>query len=307
MPIEEHSEKLKSNPIQAVGLFQYRVESFFTHYITGSSNPVRRVIEYAIKIEFQERGSPHAHCLLWVEDAPKIDVDDDNVICNFIDKYVSGMVPCDSEGTKHIRKLVTKFETHSHSSYCRRNHSCRFWFPKPPATKTVICRELDDNETNGEVMQKSCDTLARVHKIIEGNTEETPITLDAILEQAKVTEDQYMSAVKVTKHGHSVVLQRNPSDAYTNGCNHEILLLWGANVDFQFVLDEYSTVMYVCSYMMKSEKAMGEVLKSVAKECKSDPIEQQLKKIGKAFVGHCVVGAPEAAMRELSMWLMKNS
>ena len=40
MPIKECSEKLKSNPIQAVGLFQYRVESFFTHYITGSSNPV---------------------------------------------------------------------------------------------------------------------------------------------------------------------------------------------------------------------------------------------------------------------------
>ena len=111
----------------------------------------------------------------------------------------------------------------------------------------------------------------------------------------------------MTKHGRNVVLQRNPSDAYTNGCNHEILRLWGANVDFQFVLDEYSTVMYVCSHMMKSEKAMGGVLKSVAKECKSDPIEQQLKKIGKAFVGHRVVGAPEAAMRELSMWLMKKS
>ena len=68
-------------------------------------------MEYAIKIEFQERGSPHAHSLLWVEDAPKIDVDDDNVICNFIDKYVSGMVPYNSKATRHIRELVTKFET----------------------------------------------------------------------------------------------------------------------------------------------------------------------------------------------------
>ena len=41
MSIKGRSEKLKSNPIQAVGFFQYRVESFFTHYITGSSNPVR--------------------------------------------------------------------------------------------------------------------------------------------------------------------------------------------------------------------------------------------------------------------------
>ena len=107
--------------------------------------------------------------------------------------------------------------------------------------------------------------MAKVHKIIEGRAEETAVPLAAILKQAKVSEDEYMSVVKVTKHGRSVVLRRTPSDAYTNGCNHEILHLWGANVDFQFVLDEYSTVMYVCSYMMKSEKAMGEVLKSVAK------------------------------------------
>ena len=58
---------------------------------------------------------------------------------------------------------------------------------------------------------------------------------------------------------------------------------------------------------MKSEKALGEVLKSVAKECRNDPIEQQLKKIGKAFIGNRIFGSPEAAMRELSMWLMKKS
>ena len=40
LSIKERSEKLKANPIQAVGLFQYRVESFFTHYITSPSNPV---------------------------------------------------------------------------------------------------------------------------------------------------------------------------------------------------------------------------------------------------------------------------
>ena len=55
-------------------------------------------------------------------------------------------------------------------------------------------------------MQKSCDILAKVHKIIEGRVEETTVPLDAILEQARVTEEEYMSAVKVTKHGRSVVL-----------------------------------------------------------------------------------------------------
>ena len=50
---------------------------------------------------------------------------------------------------------------------------------------------------------------------------------------------------------------------------------------------------------------MGEVLKNVARKCK--PNEKQLKNIGKAFVGKHVVGVPEAAMCELSMWLMKKN
>ena len=43
-------------------------------------------------------------------------------------------------------------------------------------------------------------------------------------------------------------------------------------IDLQYVEDEYSTIMYVCSYMTKSEKAMGEALKRVAKECQNDDI-----------------------------------
>ena len=65
--------------------------------------------------------------------------------------------------------------------------------------------------------------------------------------------------------------------------------------------------MYVCSYMMKSEKAMGEALKRVAKECQNDDIQTQTNKIKKEFLGKRVGGAPESAMQVLSMWLMKKS
>ena len=59
--------------------------------------------------------------------------------------------------------------------------------------------------------------------------------------------------------------------------------------------------------MMKSEKAMGEALKRVAKECQNDAIQTQMNKIKKEFLGERVVGAPESAMWVLSMWLMKKS
>ena len=63
--------------------------------------------------------------------------------------------------------------------------------------------------------------------------------------------------------------------------------------------------MYVVGYMMKSEKAMGELLKQVAKECRNESIAVQLKKIGTAFIGKRVVGMPESVMRQNSVWMIK--
>ena len=57
-----------------------------------------------------------------------------------------------------------------------------------------------------------------------------------------------------------------------NACNHYILFLWRGNVDLQYVIKKIATVKYVCSYMTKGEKGIGETLKRVAKECQNDVI-----------------------------------
>ena len=78
-------------------------------------------------------------------------------------------------------------------------------------------------------------------------------------------------------------------------------------MDLQYVINEIATVKYVCSYMMKGEKGMGETLRRVAKECQNDSVHTQMHKIKKEFLGKRVLGAPESTMRVLSMWLMKKS
>ena len=97
------------------------------------------------------------------------------------------------------------------------------------------------------------------------------------------------------------------TDVFINACNNDILSLWRGNVDLQYVINEIATVKYVCSYMTKGEKGMGETLKRVAKECQNDAIRTQMNKIKKEFLGKQVLGAPESAMGVLSMWLMKKS
>ena len=64
-----------------------------------------------------------------------------------------------------------------------------------------------------------------------------------------------------------------------------MLSLWGGNVDLQYVINEIAAVKYVCSYMTKGEKGMGETLKRVAKGCQNDAIRTQMNKSKKDFIG----------------------
>ena len=102
-------------------------------------------------------------------------------------------------------------------------------------------------------------------------------------------------------------MKQNPKDVLINACNNDILSLWRGNVDLQYVIHEIATVKYVCSYMTKGEKGMGETLKRVAKECWNDAIRTQMNKIKKEFLGKCVLEASESAMWVLSMWQIKKS
>ena len=121
MDWETKSNYPRSNPITAYRMFQSRVESFFSEYILSSDNPPGEIHDYVIKIEFQERGAPHAHCLLWVKNAPQIDVDTDEDVRSFVDEYISGRIPSSTDDldSDDVCEMVKRLETHSHSAYCR--------------------------------------------------------------------------------------------------------------------------------------------------------------------------------------------
>ena len=80
MSIADRKRYLCQNPITGVQMFQHRIVAFFSEYLLNDAHPLGHITYYVIKIEFQMRGSPHAHCLLWVKDATKIDKDPDDVV-----------------------------------------------------------------------------------------------------------------------------------------------------------------------------------------------------------------------------------
>lgn len=130
LSFEVKSNWLRRNPVTAARHFQYRLNTFFTDFLKSNAHTLGEIVYYDIRIEFQARGSPHAHCVIWVKDAPKYGIDDDNDVCAFIDEYISCSIPS-KEGK--LKELVQLLQQHKHSSYCQRHNSCRFSFPKPPS------------------------------------------------------------------------------------------------------------------------------------------------------------------------------
>ena len=124
MSMAERSKYLRQNPLTGVRMFQHRIQSFFAQYLLSDAHPLGEITDYVIKIEFQMRGSPHAHCLLWVKDAPKIDQDPHEVVIDFIDKYIAATLPNHDHAYEKDRKIMENLQKHTHSDYCRRNNTC---------------------------------------------------------------------------------------------------------------------------------------------------------------------------------------
>ena len=94
---------LKENPVPVDQMFESRIEGFFCYFLLSKANPLEPISEYIQKIEFQVRGTPHAHCLLWVKDAPRVDENSDEEVCKFVDRYINGRIPCDIPENEDIR------------------------------------------------------------------------------------------------------------------------------------------------------------------------------------------------------------
>ena len=189
-------------------MFQQRIEAFFSKYLLSDAHPIGNITDYVIKIEFQMRGSSHAHCLLWVKNAPKIDKDPDDVVCTFIDKYVTAVIPPIAPENEHHIKLMDNLQKHTHSDYCRRNKSCHFGFPKPPSTKTLISRPpIDDHD---EIIQNAKLVLQTVQNTFT-TADIQNISTQQLLQDININMVTYIDALKISKNGSKCHFEMKPT------------------------------------------------------------------------------------------------
>ena len=144
----EKSKVLKSNPVTVARMFDHRFHIFLRQVILSKANPIGCVTDYFYRVEFQQRGSPHMHCLFWVKNAPKLSDDGYDAVFDFIDQYVTCKLPSKADDSE-LYEIVSSVQQHSknHSKSCKKKGTmCRFNFPRPPSEKTFIASPIEMEE-----------------------------------------------------------------------------------------------------------------------------------------------------------------
>ncbi|XP_029949267.1 uncharacterized protein LOC115389839 [Salarias fasciatus] len=292
-----------------------------------------RIIDHFYRVEFQQRGSPHVHCLFWIEGAPKIDQNTDEEVVEFIDKYVTCELPSDDDA---LLDIVSSVQTHSkrHSKSCRKNKTtCRFHFPKPATTRTFLCKmkecrcdkqKLKEAQKNPDSENKlvcKCfekdnpmkkevakEILASVSKAIR---EEEPFdSVEELFASRHINQDIFETAYRRLEKKTKVVYRRGLKEVWVNQYSKKLLKCWNANMDLSFVTDAYAVIVYIISYITKAEREIGLLLNNAQKEANKEgnlSAREALKKLGSVYLHNRDVCAQEAVYRLTNMHLKECS
>ena len=303
---QEKSRLIQSDPVTCARHFDFCVNKFITEFLTSKSAPLGKIQDYFYRVEYQQRGSPHVHMMIWCEDAPRYGEDPTEEVIKFIDTYATCQK---ADETPELKDLI-KYQTHRHSHTCRKKKrkQCHFGFPKPPMRQTHILEPLETDMDQSEVkIHKKNWTKIQTH--LKDMITDEDVTYDAFLNDMGMTEDQYVLAIKSSITSATVFLKRSPSEVRVNNYNRHCLKAWRANMDLQYVLDVYACASYIAAYVTKAQRGMSELLRKACAEAKSGnkDIREQVRTIGNKFLNAVEISAQEAVYICLGLPMRKSS
>ncbi|XP_026099002.1 uncharacterized protein LOC113070058 [Carassius auratus] len=304
---------IRRNPVTAARMFDHRWHCFLRDVIMSSAQPIGKIVDYFYRVEFQQRGSPHVHCLFWVENAPMLNEDNeenDGLVASFIDRYITCEIP--SEDETDLFEIVNCVQKHSvrHSKTCRKKKTvCRFNFPRPPSSRTFITRGGSrDDLKSGDGKDTARAVLEKVKKALTASDMDYDST-DAFFESIGINQAIFEKVYGQCSKKKSIVLKRSPKDVWVNQYNKHLLRAWQGNMDIQYVTDAYSVVVYIISYITKAEQEMGLLLQRAQNEAMNGNLEARssLKMLGSVYLHNREVSAQEAVYRLTGMHLKECS
>lgn len=234
------AELVRNDPVACVELFNNKIKEFLK-FLKNKNGPFKDnpIQHFLWRIEYQMRGTMHAHGMLWLKDAPKFNPDDPSTFRdneNFIDKYISVF--------RDTSNPLLSFQQHRHTFCChkgRRNKKkCRFNFPRPPMDKTTILLPLPEEISNNEkdFAKTNCKILYdKLKYILKSNrlTDFKHFSYEDFLKYISLNEQDYLLALRSSIKEPTVFYKRNVYSIMTNNYNED-WLIWNSNIDIQYTI-----------------------------------------------------------------------
>ena len=303
---EEKCRLIQSDPVTCARHFDYQVSQFLQKFLMGKEAPLGKIADWFYRVEYQQRGSPHIHMLIWLENAAVFGVNDDHEVTAFVDNIISCSKPSHNPT---LLQLVNR-QVHRHSHTCRKGvvARCRFNYPQPPMRCTKILKPLEcETEISSTTKHKAAwkSIQQQLNDMKEGDN----MSFDDLLNKLGVSEEDYILAIRASLKCPKIFLKRQPSELRINNYNAACLEAWRANMDIQFVLDVYACAMYIVSYISKAQKGMSELLRNACAEARkgNSTIKQQVRDIGNRFLNSVEISAQEAVYILLHLPMRKSS
>lgn len=200
LSLAERAAIMHDNPSTVAWFFERRCNIFIKDFMMKQF----KIIDYWFRFEWQHRGSPHIHGLLWLQDAPDVD-DIDSLdeeerqqIVDYFDQFIAATIgqrfivalenhPCKKRYTdlsneeKHsdLDRLLSGVQRHSRcGSYCLRRDragrrmACRYKFPINEENVSRLVKE----DGHWKFLPKRNDTLLQrynpsISQAWRGNTD----------------------------------------------------------------------------------------------------------------------------------------
>ena len=147
--------------------FSLKFRAFFSTVVL-KGEVLGKVEHWYWKKEYQARGAPHYHVLLWIKDAPVIGRDEPEEVLAWIQERITCHIP-DKETDPELYRLVTRYQLHKCSAYCKRRRKCakhtfvtrcRFGFPRQ------ACQNAQLNP-----VQDSLKSRSRIYQLVRAESE----------------------------------------------------------------------------------------------------------------------------------------
>ncbi len=147
--IYEAQRLIEKYPVILSRHFMIRVNALMKFIKNNDEVFGGKVKDHWWRTEFQNRGSPHLHMVIWIENHPEFNSEEGKQL---LDRNCCCKLPTEEEDSE-LHDIVNRCQIHRHRPTCTKNNTsvrCRFNFPRQECVETrIVSHSSDDFIRNG--------------------------------------------------------------------------------------------------------------------------------------------------------------